>query len=147
MIRAGFLLRTQRARREGVDRVTAEIEHLRMRPDATETIGILPELGALAGEIVGDLFLEKLGLGAAFHRPVIPRDVQRGEIHEGRWAEFESAHFVAGGARASVVPWSDDQIVISRGPGGLQVTPIVLERAALISVVVSRDREHGDPNP
>src|SRR5580704_18400452 len=118
-----------------------------MRPDATEAIGIFPDLGTCAWEIIGDLFLEKLGFGAAFHRPVIPRDVQRGEIHEGRWAELESAHFVARGARPSVVPWSDDQVVISRGPGGLQVTPIVLERAALISVVVSRDREHGDPNP
>ena len=68
--------------------MAAEIERLRMRPDPTKAIGILPDLGTRAGQIIGDAFFSRNSGGAAFHRPVIPRDVQRGEIHEGRWAEL-----------------------------------------------------------
>ena len=109
-----------------------------------ERVGILP--GVPASDVDGDPLLEEPGPRTVLQRPVVPRLAQRILGKQGLRAELQAAHRTHRGADAAVVPGADDKVV--PGLGRLVAVPhmhaVVLERPALVAVVVPGDGEDGD---
>src|SRR4051794_28775724 len=101
----------------GAATVGVEIERATAIGNRLQRVGVFPFFSA--DNIVGDVFLEKLRLFAAFQRPVVPLAVQLVQVEQTGVAEFQSADLFARRARARMIPRADDEIVlVARGGSG-----------------------------
>ena len=122
-----------------------KIKRFRGVRNASESVRVFPFAGTgTRDQVIRDALFQELGLRAAFHRPVVPLDVQFVEIKNAGIAEIQPADFFFRCARSCVVPRPDDQVVILLGFGAAEahVRFVVGEGARLIAVVVAGNGEN-----